>query len=358
MIIVVVVLMVIYHLQRPDPNIRLTRPIPWPYAIIAMGYIVFWAALRSGFIDTGTYILSFNAAPEGADAAIEELNSGGKSPWWRFLQILFKTYISTDYHWWLATIAILSGIPIMLTFRKKSVDYLFSVFLFIASATFSWMFNGVRQFLVAAILFGFYFLILERKKVLFICLVLLGSLIHSSAILLLPAIFFVDYKPFGKMMTLFVILVLLSAFFVGSLMETMDVVLQDTAYHGNLEQFEEDDGANPLRVLFESVPVIMAFCKRRQIAALNNEFINLCINMSTVAAGLYFIAMLTSGIMVGRLPIYFSLYNFILIPFLINYIYTPFRKTLYIIFFAAYLVFYYYSSFNFYYISDILGDYF
>lgn len=357
MLLVVVLLMLIYHIQQPNQRIRLTQPIPWPYAIIAMGYIVFWAALRSGFADTSAYVFSFNVAPVGTQAAFEGLNKGGKSPYWGFLQILFKTHISSDFHWWLAAIAILSGIPLMLVFRKKSVDYLFSVFLFIASTTFSWMFNGIRQFVAAVILFGFYYLLIERKRLLFIGIILLCSLIHTSAIIMLPAVFFIEYKPFGKMMSFFVILVLGSAFYVGSMMDTMDVILNDSAYHENLSQFVEDDGAHPLRVLFEFIPVVMAFIKRKQIAALNNSFINLSINMSTVSAGLYFIAMLTSGIMIGRLPIYFSLYNFILIPFLINYIYTSYKKLLYTLFFIIYLAFYFLLTPHYYYISDILGNY-
>lgn len=358
MLILIFLLMAIYYIQQPSTKIRHSQPIPWAYAIISMGYIVFWAALRSGFADTQAYIMDYSACPIGLDAALEAYDQGGKAPGWAFCQVLFKTFLTEDFHWWLATIAILSGIPIMITFREKSTDYLFSMFLFVASTTFSWLFNGIRQFLVAAILFGFYFLLIQRKKVLFACVVLLCSLIHTSAIIMLPAIILVDCKPFGKSMILFVIGILSLSFLVGPLMETMDVMLKDSAYHGNLDQFAEDDGANPLRVLLESLPMFLAFIKRKQIAALNNDFINLCINMSTVSAGLFFIAMLTSGIMMGRLPIYFSLYNFILLPFLIYFVYKSQRKLLYIGFYGIYLTLYFLSTPGYYYVSDILGNYF
>lgn len=358
MIVVTLVLMIIYHLQQADTRIRQSKPIPWSYAIISMGYIVFWAALRSGFADTRAYIYMFENQSSDISDAINALGADTKSPGWESLAILFKSTVSDNFHWWLAAIAIFSGLPIMLTFRNKSVDYLFSIYLFITTTTFSWMFNGIRQFFVAAILFGFYFLLIKRKKLLFIGIVLICSYIHTTAIIMLPAVLFVEYKPFGKMMSLFVLLILLSSFFIGSMVGSMDVMLQGSQYHGNLAQFAEDDGAHPLRVAFESIPVILAFFKRKQIAALNNDFINLSINMSTVAAGLFFIAMLTSGIMIGRLPIYFGLYNFILIPFLINYIYGAYRRLLYWTFYLLYIVFYFYSTTNFYYISDILGNYF
>ncbi len=358
MLLVVIILMMIYKTQVPDPRIRHSQPIPWAYAIISMGYIIFFAALRSGFADTRAYIFAYENIETGVGAALQQLNAGGKAPGWGFIQILFKTYVSTDFHWWLSAIAILSGIPIMLTLRRTSVDYLFSIFLFVASTSFSWMLNGIRQFVVAAILFGCYNLLVGRKRLLFIAAVLLCSLIHTSAIILLPAILLIDYKPFGKMMTTFVVCIMLSSFFVSQLIDTMDLLLKNSAYHGNIDQFVEDDGANPLRVLFESAPVILAFIKRKQIAALNNSFLNMCVNMSTVSAGLFFTSMLTSGIMIGRLPIYYGLYNLILIPFLINFVYTKQRQLLYFCFFVFYIIFYFFATTHFYYISDILGNYF
>ena len=357
MIIVVLVLKMIYHLQQPNALIRETHPIPWGYAIISMGYIVFWVALRSGYIDTGSYINMFENQSDNLSDAFTSLSADTKSPGWDFIAIVFKSIISHDFHWWLAFIAISSGIPIMLTFRKKSVDYLFSVYLFITSAVVTWMMNGIRQFLVVAILFGFYYLLVERRRALFVVIVLICSLIHQTVIIMLPAVLFVDCKPFGKMMLLFVICILLSSFFIGDLMDTAEVALEGSLYQSNLEQFAEDDGAHPLRVAFQSVPIVLAFIRRQQIAELNNEFINLCINMSTVTAGLYFIAMLTSGIMIGRLPIYFELYNFLLIPYLINFVYREFRGFLYMTFFIAYLMFYYFSFSSSYYVSDILGNY-
>ncbi len=318
MLVLVFVLMLAYRVQVPDMQRRLTRPIPWSYAIIAMGYIAFWVALRSGFADTRAYILSFESSTDNIDDAIQALSEWGKAPLWNTIQILFKTYISHDFHYWLAMIAIISVIPIMKVLRDKSVDYLFSVFLFITSTTFSWLLNGIRQFVVVAVLFGLYFLLFERKRWLFIAIVLFCSLIHTSALIMLSAIFLIDLKPFGKLMGIFVICVVASSFVVGTMLESLEIILHDTSYYGNLEQFSEDDGAHPLRVALEAVPLLLAFIKRKQIVALDNALLNLCVNMSTVAAGLMFIAMLTSGIMIGRLPIYFEMYNFILIPYLIN----------------------------------------
>jgi transmembrane protein EpsG len=322
-----------------------------------MGYIIFWAALRSGYIDTFSYIQMFKFSPTGFDEAIEALTAEGKNPGFDCLMVLFKTCFTDNYHWWLATIAIVSGISIMCALRKRSENYLYSIYIFITSLTVVWLFNGIRQFLVVAILFGLCHLIEERKMWKFIIAVVLCSLIHKTALIMLPMYFFVTDKPFGKRMNIFILAVLACAISIAPLMDSMDVVLQGTGYEGNLQQFAEDDGVHPLRVIFKAIPVVLAFIKRKEIIALNNNFINICVNMSAISAGLYFVGMLTSGIMIGRLPMYFELYNLILIPFLFNHIYVKTKKSFYLGYALAHLAFYFILGSNLYYISDILGNY-
>lgn len=357
MLLVVFLLMLVYNIQQPSQRLRRSQPIPWAYAIISMGYIVFWAALRSGFVDTNTYIRWFIEKPDTASEAFKVLASDNKDKGFDFLQIIFKSWVSHDFHWWLAFVAIATAVPITIAYRKRSCDYLYSIFLFITSTTVIWMFNGIRQFLAAAILFGFGYLIEERKLIKFLIVLIVAMSIHGTAIILLPMYFFVIGKPFNKRMVIFILAVLACAISIAPLLDSMETILADTAYIQNINQFAEDDGVHPLRVLFSCIPVFLAFIRRKQIIALNNSYVNMCVNMSTIAAGLYFVGMLTSGIMVGRLPIYFSLYSYVLFPFLFNYIYKDYRRALYTIISIVYLVFYYLMCNHIYYISDILGNY-
>lgn len=357
MLLVVFLLMQIYHIQQPSATLRYGRPIPWSYAIISMGYIVFWAALRSGFVDTSAYIRWFIETPDTVSDAFKVLVSDTKDKGFDFIQIIFKSFVSNDFHWWLAFVAITTAVPIIIAYRNWSCDYLYSIFLFITSTTVVWMFNGIRQFLAAAILFGFGYLIEERKLMKFLIVLIICSSIHGTAVILLPMYFFIIGEPFNKRMIMFILAVLACTISIAPLLNSMETILADTAYSQNLDQFAEDDGVHPLRVLFSCIPVFLAFARRKQIIALNNEYLNMCVNMSTVAAGLYFVGMFTSGIMVGRLPIYFSLYSYVLLPFLFNYIYKDFKRVLYITISIVYIAFYYLMCNNIYYISDILGNY-
>ena len=103
-------------------------------------------------------------------------------------------------------------------------------------------------------------------------------------------------------------------------------------------------GTSFIRVLVYAVPTILAVIGRKQIKAAGDKVINICVNMSLLSTGIYLVSMFTSGILIGRLPIYFSLFNYILLPWGIENIFTArSRKLLYPLMIGAYFVFYYYQ---------------
>ena len=108
---------------------------------------------------------------------------------------------------------------------------------------------------------------------------------------------------------------------------------------------ETDDGTNIVRILVESVPTIIAFFYRDRINEKLTPIIKLSINMSLMSTGIYVISkVLSSGIMIGRLPIYFSLYNLILLPWLIKIILRGREKDLvYFSMVICYVAFFYYQ---------------
>ena len=92
------------------------------------------------------------------------------------------------------------------------------------------------------------------------------------------------------------------------------------------------------------MPTILSLVGLKYVRFENNKLINICVNMSVVSTGLYLVSMVTSGIFIGRLPIYFSLYNYILLPWEIDHIFEKSSaKLIYIMLFIFYMVFYMFS---------------
>ena len=330
--------------------------VPMWLGVLTFGYIIFWVGMRSGVADTGTYITAFNTYPSDISIIPQYWDfSENKSPGFVTFSILFKHFISTDYHIWLMTIAAFTGIPIMLVLRKRSEHFFYSMFLFMAGLLFFWMLNGMRQFLAAAIVFLASDWIEKRKTIFFILAVLVAATIHFTVLVMIPMYFIATAKPFGKKIIFFLILLLLAIIFLEPFIGSMEDVLEGTAYAGATAQFAQDDGVNPIRVLVMAVTPIIAFCGRKIIVKKDNIFINICINMSVICAGIYFLGMFTSGILVGRLPIYFELYNIILLPYLLEECFTKeSSKIMYLLCTVGFLGFYYFQMRNSYYVSDII----
>lgn len=133
--------------------------------------------------------------------------------------------------------------------------------------------------------------------------------------------------------------------------DVLDKTMQTTQYATVVSDYQtgvvgQDDGTNPLRVAVYAVPTLLAIVRYKIINYRDDTVINICVNMSIISTCLYLISMVTSGIFIGRLPIYFSLYNLILLPWEIRYMFTDrSRPIVLVLCVVLYLVFYYYQMF-------------
>lgn len=343
-----------------DYNIQqgIQKKIPLAYAIVVFGYFIFWIGMRKYVADTSTYIGMFQSVPSDFSTAWNQINWEGKNPGFDIFNIIFKCFISQDYQWWLMTIAIISGVCIMVVLRKHSCDFFFSSFLFMTLLTFTWMMNGMRQFICVAVLFLCCDWIKDGKFIRFLIAVLLMSTFHMTVLLMIPIYFVARSKPWDKKIGLFIIGIILICVFAEPFFSGVDSALENTAYAGATGQFEEDDGVNPLRVLFFAIPPFIAFWKRKELERYyeKNKMLQICINMSLITVALYFVGMFTSGILIGRLPIYCEVYNLILIPYLLNVCFTKQERTIVKPIYAVVLVlFFYLLSVNIGYHSDMTG---
>ena len=165
----------------------------------------------------------------------------------------------------------------------------------------------------------------RRYKRIIIPFIIAASL-HMSVLIIIPCLFFVQGKAFNKRMMLFMAGVVLAGAVLGrtgQLNEIIAQLMQSTQYDSVLDEFymTMDSGTNALRVLVYMVPTILGLIGLRYIRQADDPVINFCTNMSVVSAGIYIVSMFTSAIMIGRLPIYFSIYNYILLPWEINHIF-------------------------------------
>lgn len=342
----------IYAAEHSLPNSPVNYSVADDYRVTAgFAILVFLAMiLLSGFrdrwyADTTAYVNMFESCP---DRLINiELTGEERSPGFIYFTVFIKQFISSDFRVWLVIIATISILCLALTYRRYTSEIVLCAFFFFASTDFqSWTMNGMRQFLVVAIMFALTPLLLNKKPSGVIVFVAVGVLLyffHVSVIIALPVYIMALGKPMNKRTLLVMGAVVLAIVFIGQFANLLTDTLEGTNYQSSTAEIlsDEDDGTNILRVLFYSVPAILAIVFRKKIPEDAPTIINFSINMSLVGMAFYFLSFFMSGIYLGRIPIYFTLYNYILIPWEVK---TFFRKEnqqiIFVGFIITYIVFY------------------
>ncbi len=337
-------------LSKPETDLegRTVRRWHWLPAILLWVPLVLLAVYRPlQFGDTGTYYGFFNVAPSSLSSFSSFIASQEKDPGYAVLEIVFKSLISKDYHLFFLFIAVIQAVCLYITFRKCSTDYWFSIFLFVASADYySWMHNGTRQFIAVALIFAMLPVLIKWRYgwIAMILMILVASQLHLSALLCIPVVLMAMGKAWNWKTVVFLLAIILVIFFIDRFTNLLGSVMEDTQYTDEVEQLSTSTGTNILRVIFYSVPTVASFFFRKKIAAANNKTINICVNLSIASMGFYIISYFTSGLLIGRLPIYFSLANYILIPWMIDEFFEKrSARLIKIVFIIMYSIFFYYQ---------------
>lgn len=317
-------------------------------ATLAFAPVIYLAAFTTPRSDTALYMSIYRNLPTSLYGLLANLTVAESGQGFIIFEWVIKN-ISGGSEWiFRLLLALLHSLPVLYVFRKYSDDFILSLYLFVATGChIGWMMNGLRQFLAVSIIMAATPLMLKKKYIPLIAVIFLAIAIHSSAILMLPVVFIVQGKAWNRKTLFFIFASILMMYLFSRYTSLLDNLLANTEYAGAMTSAAEmgDDGTNPIRVLVNSIPMLMALVGRKYLIDEDNVLINLCINMSVITTGLYLVSMVTSGIMFGRLPIYTSLYNCILLPFLIKRIFTKdsakFLTILMIILYFAYYLYAY-----------------
>lgn len=333
-------------------------------AFITFSVIILFAGLRSyGVADTSAYIDMFQSYPDTFVNIFENIQDKDRDMLGFVLFSTFiKSYISTDYSVWLFIIALITGLCIVTTLYKYSSNFGISMYLFMASCQFTWMFNGMRQYLAVAILFAATHFIIEKKPIRYFLIVILATTIHNTAIIMIPLYFIVQGNPWNRRTLGIIVIVILCIVFYSEFTQFFDAAMNETEYALSYQENKEfDDGVNIITIFIQSIPLIIAFLFRERLKDKYTPIIKISINMCIIGVCIYVISKLaSSGILIGRIPIYVTIYNIILLPWLISNSFEVNEKRLvYYIMIICYFLYFYYQleiSWNGWpYYSKILG---
>lgn len=319
----------------------------WISALLLVLPYILWAGFRTSGGDTGGYRRAFLGASSALTDIPGILFSGEKDPGFTALMTLAKGLGIQDYQHFFLLVAALQMLCIVNTFRRYSGDFWFCIFLFAASTDFiSWMHNGMRQFIAVCITFAAFDLLVKRRFLWFALAVLLAAQIHGSAVIMLPLAYIMHGKVLNRKTMLTIIGAVLCIPFIDRFTPILENLMADTQYGDvlNNEIWAGDDGTNVLRVLVYSAPALMVFFGRRYVANSDDPAINLCINASIITMAVYLVSMVTSGVYVGRLPIYTTLHGYMVLPWIIDQVFErSSAKLIKLLMIGCYFGFFYYQ---------------
>lgn len=294
-------------------------------ALIAFVPVIYLVAFNAPRSDTVLYLTIYRNLATSWSGLLANLSVADSGQGFTVFEWIVKNISGGNETIFRIVLALFHSIPILYVFRKYSDNFILSMYLFVATGChIAWMMNGLRQFLAVSIIVGATPLMIKKKYIPLIGVIFLATTIHSSAVLMLPVVFIVQGKPWNRRTLFFIVFAIIMMYLFSRYTGLLDSMLENTEYAGVMANVAEmgDNGTNPIRVLVNSVPMIMALLGRGFIETDDNSVINLCVNMSIITTGLYLVSMVTSGVMLGRLPIYTSLYSYILLPYLIKRIFT------------------------------------
>lgn len=325
------------------------------FAFFAFFPMIFITTIGEPCNDVVSYLENYkNLVPSFSSVHLKENGWG-----FTLFSVIIKKVFGSNPIPFRIFIALIQSIPIIFLFRRYSENYLLSLFVFVASAVYlSWMMNGLRQFMAVAILLTAIPYLIEKKyfKVCFI--VLIATVFHQTAIIMLPILLIVRGKIFNKYTMFFIILSIAAMAMFSLNSDLFETTISSTEYSDGYDYIKEiDDGINPIRVLVNAIPVVLAFFSKAKLKAEDNMFNNIAINLSMITLGVSLVAMVTSGIYVGRLIIYTQLYGFAILPKLISITFDKKSKNfVYLALIFLYLIYYKRELGNFYYYDfDVFG---
>ncbi|MCD7818690.1 MAG: EpsG family protein [Lachnospiraceae bacterium] len=318
-------------------------------AVLLSSFYVIQAGLRTNnFGDTYYYRNAYLDIPIGLSQLPEYLETITKDQGYTVFGAIVKIFIGNSDKAYFMIVAFIQMACLVYIFRKYSSNYWLSMFIFVASTEYmSWFHNGLRQFLAIALIFAATGLLLKKKYIPLILIIIVASTFHQSALIMIPIVFIVQGKAWNKKSILAILACIVALFYVEQFTDVLDTVLSGTQYSNMVTDWVEweDDGTNPLRVLVYSVPMILSVFGYRVIKKTDDPLINIATNFSILTTGIALVSMVTSGIFIGRLIIYGSLYSScILLPWELEHLFN--KGSSRIIIAAAvisYIVYYYFQ---------------
>lgn len=232
--------------------------------------------------------------------------------------------------------AVVTVILMVITILRNSDMFGLSILLYIFLGCWHGCFNGVRQYLAAAVLFAGHHCIKEKKFLQWCVVVFLASMFHITAIIGVFFYFFPKIKISFKQLFLSIIGIYVGLQVYEKIFSFIGLLKNDTLDFTGVGSGYLTNSISPFRIAVAWIPVLF-FLVFKKHYDLEDEKKHFYINMSLLHAILMTAA--SNSTYLGRVGIYTGVYNTIVWPLLIKEVEPRSRKVLLFIMLICYFLY-------------------
>ncbi len=220
--------------------------------------------------------------------------------------------ISQDGASFIFVTAVLTICIFVFTISKNTDDFFFAAMLYIFT---SWIgcFNGVRQFLAAAILFAGHKLILERKFLKFCFVVFIASSFHITALIMLPMYFLITPVLDLKKITFILVAGIAMIYSYDFLFKILGI-MKDSETGGADSNYAQRE-IHPLRIVIAFAPIVLYFFllfQKKHFTGKENFYMGFIFVRAAVIFGT------SNSAYLNRASIYFAPFIALTLPLLVK----------------------------------------
>lgn len=324
--------------------------------------LIFIAGMRTSFADTYAYILSFNNAEPSFRYFFSILTDPDEKDKFFYMFATLIKMIYPNANVWLTILAVIQIVFICLILKDYSVMPGVSMFVFVASTEFTYMLNGMRQFVAVTMCFAAFKLLEQKKYFWYVVVIVIAAQFHGTAYVMLIALLFAFIKPWSKTMYAVIVVFAVTIIFLNPVLEGMQIFFEDTKYENQMTELMNAEGVNVLRAFVALVPCVIGFIFRKNKQLWSERKWCLCMNLSLVNAAVWIAAAIVGGNLMGRMAEYFTIYQLLTYPMLFKYCFKGNTRIAVVgVFGALYTVWFWYQmavNWDSHYYSSVLGWYY
>lgn len=318
------------------PNVLSTTSI-----ILLAIILILFSGLRTSMNDTNVYIINYSDKVSDSLTDIWKIDySIGANPFFQIYQILIKSLVTHNPNGFLLITAFIVLTSIIIFIKKYSVNFGFTIYLFLAFTVYAFTMAALKQTLATCIAIWAIPLALNNKKIRAFILIVFAMLFHPY-VLLFFSIFFLSNNIWDRRSVIIIFFVSFAAFAFSSF-PSFSVGFA-SLFGDKYDESYFVGNVNFFRFITYAIVPAASFIFRESIREKNDFFINICINLSFIAMCFSFLSLFGGANMIGRLANYFDIFICISLPYLLRIELITFKqRTIFtIIIFIGFSLFYF-----------------